>query len=322
MKKYFAVSIDVEPDCSSNWQYSSPLEFEGIHKGIKERLQPLFMEFGVVPTYMINNVVLEDDSSVDLLKQLQGNYELGTHLHPEFIEPDKSFAIYAGKQGLANCCFYPPAIEFEKIKNITELFERRFGYKPTSFRAGRYSAGGNTISSLARLGYLVDTSVTPHVCWDDVSMKRAIDFRNAPEQPYLIDEKAVIRADSNGKVLEVPISIALIKRKMLREFIVAAGGLRHPLRKFKPIWMRPFYSTAEEMIMIARQFESIYTGRGQIALNMMFHNVEILPGLSPYTKTESDCVRYIDELRRFFSFCLDSHYSFVGLSQLYGLFKS
>jgi hypothetical protein len=322
MKKYLTVSIDVEPDCSHNWQYSNPLVFDGVHKGIKERLQPLFEEFGVVPTYMINNVVLEDDSSVEILKHLKGNYELGTHLHPEFIEPDKGFTVYAGKQGLANCCFYPPGTEFEKIKNITDLFESRFGYKPTSFRAGRYSAGENTISSLARLGYLVDTSITPHVCWDDKSMESPIDFRNAPEQPYLIDEHAIIREDTKGKVLEVPISIALVKRNMLREFIVAAGGLRHELRKYKPIWMRPFYSSAEEMIMIARQYESVYGSKGRFALNMMFHNVEILPGLSPYSKSESDCVRYIKELRRFFSYCRDNHYSCVGLSQLYALFKS
>ncbi|HEY5588584.1 MAG TPA: hypothetical protein VIK86_06480, partial [Candidatus Paceibacterota bacterium] len=149
---YLTVSIDVEPDCSPSWNYSNPLTFKGVSIGIKDCLQPLFNKYGIVPSYLINNIVLEDNKSVNILKNLEGEYELGTHLHPEFIEPEKLFFDYAGKKGEANCCFYKPDIEFEKIKNITELFENKFGYKPTSFRAGRFSAGKNTIASLIKLG--------------------------------------------------------------------------------------------------------------------------------------------------------------------------
>ena len=317
MKKYLVVTVDVEPDCSRNWHYSDPLDFKAVHVGIKQRLQPLFDEYQVVPTYLINNVVLEDKASVDVLRHLLGKYELGTHLHPEFIEPDKKYAVYAGKKGEANCCFYPPEIESEKIKNITSLFESGFGYKPTAFRAGRYSAGVNTMRSLAKLGYLVDTSITPHLCWNDDSRESPLDFTNAPEQPYLIDENEITREDPHGKLLEVPISIALIKRNVFKEFIVAAAGLRHELRKYKPMWIRPFYSTADEMIKIAGQYSLAYRHSRQLVLNMMFHNVETLPGLSPYTNTERESVRYLDQLKQFFTFCLQDNYSSVGLSELY-----
>ncbi|HXB07294.1 MAG TPA: hypothetical protein VNW04_09265, partial [Puia sp.] len=99
MKKYLAVSIDVEPDCSADWTYSDPLGFKGVSLGIAGRLQPLFNEFDITPTYLINNVVLEDKESVGVFRELPGKYELGTHLHPEFIAPEKKFDAYAGKSG-------------------------------------------------------------------------------------------------------------------------------------------------------------------------------------------------------------------------------
>ena len=186
---YFLVTIDVEPDCSPVWNLSDPLRFDGVKIGIKERLQPLFNRYDIVPTYLINNIVLEDKESVGVFKNLEGNFELGTHLHPEFIEPDKSVFDYAGSRVEADCCFYPPDIEFEKIRNITELFRQQFGYQPVSFRAGRFAAKENTFKSLTELGYKVDTSITPYICWDDKTHKQAIDHSNACGQPHWINEK-------------------------------------------------------------------------------------------------------------------------------------
>jgi hypothetical protein len=321
MKKYLTITIDVEPDCAPDWRYSSPLTFRGVNTGIAQRLHPLFQKTGMVPTYLLNNVVLEDNASVDVLRSLPGKFELGTHLHPEFIEPDKQFTDYAGKKGEANCCFYPPAIETEKIRNITALFEKGFGYRPTSFRAGRYSAGLNTMVSLRNNGYLVDTSVTPHVRWADKSRQQPVDFTDAPEQPYFMSKDAIIREDPAGSLLQVPISIALKKRNPLKEWLVSGGGLRHPIRRTKAIWLRPLYSPAEQLIAIARQYLRTYADKETVVLNMMFHNVEVLPGLSPYTATEEDCRLYLQQLQTFFSFCNKEGIQGIALSQLYDVFR-
>ena len=321
MKKILVVTIDVEPDCSPSWKYSDPLAFKGVSVGIAERLQPLFGEYDLVPTYLINNVVLEDPASTDVFRRLPGKYELGTHLHPEFIQPQRQYDNYAGKKGVANCCFYPPAIETEKIKNITDLFERNFGYRPTSFRAGRFSAGVNTMDSLVRLGYRVDTSVTPHVCWNDKTRERPVDFTQAPEQPYFMAENDITREDPNGRLLQVPVSIENRKRNALKELISAGGGLRHRIRKYKSVWLRPVFSTTTELIQLARQFSRDYAGREQLVLNMMFHNVEVLPGLSPYSKTESQATAYLKQLHRFFAFCRQEGFTSVGLSALPDIYR-
>ncbi|HEU5164332.1 MAG TPA: hypothetical protein VFU29_02260 [Chitinophagaceae bacterium] len=321
MKKFLVITIDVEPDCSSTWHYSNPLTFKGVTEGIAQRLQPLFNKYDIIPTYLINNVVLENKESVSILKNLTGRYELGTHLHPEFIEPEKKFDNYAGKKGTDNSCFYPPQIEFEKIKNITFLFEQQFDYKPTAFRAGRYSAGSNTIKSLVKLNYLVDTSVTPHICWNDATREQPVDFTDAPEQPYFIDAENIIHEINSSNILQVPISITLKERNPLKEFIISGAGLLHARRKYKPIWLRPYYSPFEDMLFLYHQYLSSYSTRDCIVFNMMFHNVEVLPGLSPYTNTDEDCERYLTELERFLIFCRKNEVINIGLSDLAHEFK-
>lgn len=322
MNCYFVVTIDVEPDCTPTWYYSNPLTFRGVTEGIGRRLHPLFEKYNIVPTYLINNVVMEDTESVDFFRSLKGRFELGAHLHPEFIGPDKRYDDYAGKKGEANCCFYTPEIEFEKIRSITSLFKEKFGYQPTSFRAGRFSAGANTISSLMKAGYKVDTSVTPHICWNDNSRENPVDFISAPEQPYFIKEGSITETDALGQLLQVPVSTALRKRNPLRELISSAGGLRHPFRSTRPLWLRPFYSSSLEMIYIAETYMKKYVHLNTVVLNMMFHNVEVLPGLSPYTKTDNDCKKYLQQLEHFFSYCNMKGITGVGLSELYEIFKA
>lgn len=322
MKSYLVITIDVEPDCSSSWHYSDPLTFKGVSIGIGERLQPLFNKYNIVPTYLINNVVLENSESVNIFKKLPGRYELGTHLHPEFIEPEKKYSDYGGKKGEENLCHYSPEIEFKKIKNITSLFEKSFGYKPKSFRAGRYSAGPNTIKSLAKLDYLVDTSITPHIRWNDITRKHPIDFRDAPEQPYFIDFEKLNHENKNSSILEVPISIAVRRRNPIREFIVSGGGLLKEKRVYKPIWLRPYYSNLSDMLFLYHNYSLSYFNRDCIVYNMMFHNVEVLPGLSPYTKNENDCKSYLADLEKFFIFCKQNQVTNIGISELYNEFKT
>ena len=74
MQKFCTITIDVEPDCTPTWNYSNPLSFDGVKTGIAEILMPLFDKYGVRPTFLINNVVLEDDLSVEIFKKL--NYKL------------------------------------------------------------------------------------------------------------------------------------------------------------------------------------------------------------------------------------------------------
>jgi len=297
----------VEPDCTPAWHYSDPLTFNGVHKGICKVLQPLFDKAGVKPTYLINNVVLEDDDSITSFQSLKGAFELGTHLHPEFIEPQKQFFDYAGKKGEANCCFYEPDIEFHKLKNITELFKQRFNYAPTSFRAGRFSAGVSTMNALRSLNYYVDTSVTPHINWSDKTREKPVDYTKANEQPYWIKKNSYLEITSQeGTLLEVPVTVDLQRKWLVKEQVR---------------WLRPVYSSSKDFKRVIDNYVARYASNKTVVLNMMFHNVEVLPGISPYVQNAQDAEQYLEQIRFFISYASRLGGKSVGLSDLFQILK-
>jgi len=302
--KFVAVTIDVEPDCSPTWHYADPLSFDGVHTGIGRRLQPLFDALGVRPTYLVNNVVLEDQASVCMLRDLADRAELGTHLHPEFIEPAKSKTPHGGPKAEANQCFLPPAVEYGKLEAITELFQSSTGFRPRVFRAGRFSAGRNTIDSLSKLGYRVDTSVTPGIRWADPSREHPVDHRGAPHQPYPVGGASPSIPSQGAALLEIPVTIVARWSRLRR----------------RPAWLRPVYSDLMQMQWIREQVERSSTPGHPVVLNMMFHNVEVLPGLSPYTRTEADCASLLDVVRTFLGRLVRDGYLPATLSEIARLF--
>ena len=181
------LSIDTERDCSPTWHHDNPMSFSSVIDGIPNHLQPIFIKYGARPTYLISPEVLKNDQCIDTLQNLEGNYELGTHLHGEFIEP----AYYPKKQFIDIVsdmqCYYPIEVEGEKLRMLTDLFIAKFGYSPLSFRAGRFAADKETISLLSDLGYMIDTSVAPHEVWNDSA--GTLNFLGYPEQPYFPSTK-------------------------------------------------------------------------------------------------------------------------------------
>lgn len=283
-KVVLLVTIDTECDHDPAWVRSSPLTFDSITEGLPNRLQPAFASVGAIPTYLLTVEVMEDEQSVEALRGLQGEYEYGTHLHAAFIEPEKKFYDYAGIDSPDFQCNYAPEIEFEKLKNLSELFESRFGYRPVSFRAGRYGAGPSTISSLEKLGYTLDTSVTPHMRWSEP--KGDIDFRGAPEQPYFPAHNSITTPLDNGTrgILEVPVTV---KRRLLRS----------------PRWFRPWMSSTQDMQNIVEYHLRKYADQRIVVLNMMFHSMEVIPMASPYPQTESEVDRFITDMTSCLDWC-------------------
>ncbi|MCX7957124.1 MAG: hypothetical protein N2643_04440 [Endomicrobia bacterium] len=305
-KVFLAITIDVERDCGPNWETSNPMKFSSVVEGIPNRLQPLFNKYEAVPTYLISPEVLKNKDCVEVFKNLKGIYELGTHLHSEFIEP-----YYVldndGKKASAMQCFYPYAVEKGKIKNLTELFKKSFGFMPTSFRAGRFAADVDTLSILADLGYKVDLSVTPHICWRDKA--GVLDFVDAPDQPYFPSE-----SDINKRgflpILEIPVTI--FQNSMASSiFVSKVLGRRIKQFLFRPLWLRPTFSTGKQMIFVIKQFIKKYVHLDKIFLVMMFHSMEVVPGVSPYTSSEEECKEFLLRIEEVLSFCIKNNIRFI-----------
>ena len=304
---YVAVTIDVEPDCSADWSRSSPLTFKSVTDGIPNLLQPIFSKAGVAPTYFLSPEIIKNDNCIPALLSLKGKKEFGVHLHPEFVEPEKDLEESGGKKSEKFACLdYSDDIEFEKLKNITSSFKKRIGFNPTSYRAGRFGADLSSVNSLTKLGYLVDSSVTPHVDW---RRKNGPNFRDFPEQPYFVDSKDFGKKGVEKEILEVPVSISGKRFPFL------------PSKWFYYSWLRPSLMTVLEQKLLIRRFLKKFNSNQNIFFCMMFHSVEIIPGVSPYSKREKDSrkiLKRIEAILNFFN-CLGA--KFTTLSEFHSIMK-
>ena len=246
---------------------------------------------------------MEDAQSVKTLRELKGNYEFGTHLHAAFIEPDKKFQDYAGIDSPDFQSSYPEEIEYRKLENLSNLFFDCFGYRPTSFRAGRYGAASQSINSLQKLGYKVDTSVTPHIRWTEPN--GIVDFRKAPEQPYFPAENEIVVPGGNPaeRILEAPVTVM---PRLLRR---------------NPVWFRPWFASVDQMKKIFQYQLKKHADKEVININMMFHSMEIIEKASPYPQTSEDVQRFIDDMLEGLSWCKQEGVEFCGLSSLYEPFQ-
>lgn len=300
-KVLLTITIDTECDHDSEWKRSKPLTFHSINEGIPNRLQPVFNDVGAIPTYLLTVEVMEDAESVSTIRNIQGAHELGTHLHAAFIEPEKKFFDYAGIDSPDFQCNDKPQIEYSKLENLTNLFREKFGYSPVSFRAGRYGAGVNTIRSLTKLGYKVDTSVTPHIKWSEP--RGDVDFRKAPEQPYYPRHDSLVDNEhqNRGPLLEMPVTM---KKRWLRG----------------PRWFRPWFSSVQQMKDIVQYHLKEYRNEKIININMMFHSMEIIAGATPYPQSENDVSRYLDDMHNILSWCKQEGIAFTSTKDFYSEF--
>ena len=296
---YLVITIDTEADHDSRWFKSRPLAFRSVEEAIPERIEPIFKRYGAAGTYMLSVEVLEAGRALGAIKSLRAPYELGAHLHPDYMAPEKKYSEYSGTYATEFSNNYSARIEKEKLRGITDLFKEKIGYSPRVYRGGKFGFGRVTADTLMDLGYTVDTSVTPHVSW------RAIggpDFRAAPEQPYFMQSP-----DGQKRLLEIPISITFLSRID---------------RLFKrPTWLRPSFGGPKKMKALIDNLVSRRKGERGIVLNMMFHSMEFFPGASPYAANEEDCKRLLGALEETIRYCRDIGVKFATLSEMYDIFK-
>jgi len=284
------VTIDVERDYGPNWQCPSEISYQNIVTCMPKVLSPLFLEFGIQPTYLVSPEVILEPESCAVIASLQ-NGEIGAHLHGEYVCPHPKVTSCSGNLGkiFEMQSEYEPEIELAKISNLVELIQQQLGVMPTTFRAGRFGIGHNTGRWLKLLGFQADTSVTPHVHWPTPSGRHDLDFRTFPEIPYRIAENGDIWKSGDSNFLEVPITILAPGK------IQGIDG---------PIWFRPSYHSSKTLTDIVRIVAEEVSNGYNRPLVMMFHSNELQPGASPYTTTQNDVNIYLDKLRYCFEAAL------------------
>ncbi len=319
MNIYCVISIDTECDQGSHWRSLWPMRFTSVTGLIPDVLQRIFLKHGVMPTYLLSPEVLEDQTCVGILKSLS-HVELGSHLHGEFVEP---FRKPVGASISDFQAMYSPDVEAAKMANLTRLFEERMGFKPTSFRAGRWGISPKTFKILEDLGYLVDSSVTPYFIWKFPDY--VLDYKTAFDVPYFPSEENLL-ARGNMKLLQVPVTIySHYGRWFNRQGVRAPGFVKEILRKaplWRPMWLRPTYSDFAQMKRVIDAYIASHQEEEDIVLNMMFHSVEILPDENPYDFDKKRIDLFLDSMECAFDYLYNRGAKFIGLTDVYHLLNA
>ncbi len=301
---FLCVTIDCECDKGPGWRVRRPLSFAGVTDGMARRLHPMFRRRRAKPTYLLSAEIMREERSLAALRALADEAELGTHLHGEFVEP----GAHEPDVTAAFQRDYAPEVERAKLTRLTETFKDAFGRAPRSFRAGRFGIGPASLGILEDLGYTVESSVTPFLDWSEKGA-HGLSFHGAPTQPYHPDYTAPGRVGT-GALWEVPVTI---RPRPLLGRIPGIGP------RLEPRWLRPTWGSArslaalcEEEIAEARRVDP----RRPVVLNAMFHNVEIVPAMSPYADDEAGAQKILGRLDALLAFAESHGFPVIGLADV------
>jgi len=288
------VVIDTESD--NQWSADARRHQTFENTRALARLHERFQRHGVRPTYVVTYPVTGDPASADVLGRLLGggDCEIGAHHHVWETPP----------HGDADADRHPYALELPdaqfdaQLVSLTTAITRATGTRPRSYRSGRFGFSARHVAALEREGYLVDSSVAP-LFYE--AHKGGPDFVGAPLDPYFLAYDNAVRPGTSN-VLEVPVSAALNRRlPPLMERWYGRAPRPYETRRLLRLlglarlrWLRPSYSSADDMIALGRQLVE----RGA-PLNLIFHSSEAIAGASPYTRNASELEAFFDRLDRF-----------------------
>jgi hypothetical protein len=295
------VAIDTESD--NQWDVEARRRPTFVNTRALERLHDVFAACRVRPTYVVTCPVAQDPASAAALRRIaaRGDAEIGAHHHAWETPPcgpgDAERHAYA---------LSLPIAQFDaQLATLTDAIARAVGERPVSYRSGRFGFSAAHVSSLERCGYRIDSSVTP-LFYE--AHKGGPDFVGAPLAPYYLAYDSATRPGSS-RVLELPVSAALNRRvPAWAEALYGRAPWPYTTKRLLRLsrlatvrTLRPSYTSADEMIAFARTLAR----RGVPILNLLFHSSEVIPGGSPYNRTDADVAAFYARLERFFAAAID-----------------
>lgn len=297
------VTIDTEED---NWGSYNPTGNTVENIGHIRELQELFDRYDVKPTYLLTYPVTTDDKSVSLLRGImeRGGCEIGTHCHPWNTPP---FREQTGPKN-SMLCNLPSDLQYEKIRNLHETIRDRFDITPLSFRCGRWGLSEQVLINLTRLGYKIDTSVTPYTDWTGYY---GPDMSKYTPHPFKFTDG---KENLDHSLLEIPATVGFLQSNFAASNLIfdVAGlfpfrsfrirGILDMLRMVNKVWLSPEQSDGKTMIALGkRMLKNKYP-----YLNMVFHSSTLKSGLTPFVKTCDDERKFLRRIEDFLVFSSDA----------------
>jgi hypothetical protein len=214
----------------------------------------------------------------------------------------------------------PPALQYRKLEALHSEIVNTFKVEPTSFRAGRWGFSKSVAENILKLGYKVDSSVTPFCDWSDYY---GPDFSEASTQPTFLINHNCSSSDLDEGLIEIPATVGFLqknfsfcnkllkklKSKTLRPFRII--GILYRLKLLNLIWLSPELNNGEEMRHLSNTCKKL----GYQFINMMFHSTSLMPGQSPFVQNEFDLGTFITEIEFLLTFASADGMKFTSLSE-------
>ncbi|MDX5368805.1 MAG: polysaccharide deacetylase family protein [Alphaproteobacteria bacterium] len=253
--------------------------------------------YGAVPTYVIDHPVAANPDSVAALRGYvsAGTATIGAHLHP-WVNPPHEEDVSERNSYAGNL---PKALERAKLEALTQRIEDSFGLRPTIYKAGRYGIGPNTAEILWELGYEIDVSVYPARSY---APRYGPDFWSAPVTPYWFGP--------GGALLEIPLTggfTGLLRRHGHRIYPSLSHGLGHRLHLpgiLSRLGLLNNANLSPEGVPLheATALTRVLRNDGVRVFTLAYHSPSMVPGLTPYVRSEADRDRLLDWLDAFLDF--------------------
>lgn len=327
MKHYLLISIDTEEDAWGGYTIKNPpLEnIKSIHL-----IQRIFEKYCAIPTYLINYPVSTDTFSIELFGNLleQNKCDIGTHCHPWNTPP---FVIEEQTEKNSFMCNLPEKSVTDKMAQLHTTITSNFNFTPIVFRAGRWGVGANVINTIRKLGYKIDTSITPFKDWSDYSGPV---FNLQTNNAFGLQgmHMQCLSAEHFGHcnkledcIIEIPPTIGflqnnfqlslkigkLLKRKPYSTFHIL--GILDRFRVLNHRTLSPETSSLADMIKLS----NVIMKKGHRFLNMTFHSTSLLPGKSPFVKNDRELNLFLDKIEKYLEFLNNENVSCIGMSKAF-----
>lgn len=277
------------------------------HMAAIHRVQDVFDAQGVVPCYLVSYPIVSQQAGFrPLAPYLEtGRAIIGAHLNP-WVTPPHAEEVSPATSYPGNL---PRDLEAAKLAALAAEIERSLGIRPTIYKAGRHGRGSNTEAVLEAQGFEVDLSPAPPM---DYRADGGPDYRRHSPRPFWFGcHRRLLCLPSTGAFVGAAAALGptlqpLCECRAIARLRLVAIASR--LRLLERLRLTPEGYTLPEMMRLTR---ALLAG-GQRTFTLSFHSPSVVPGNTPYVRTEADLADFLKRLRRFLAwFQADLHGRFT-----------
>ena len=290
MNKYFIITVDTEGD--NLWGVNDICaKISTQNAEYLYRFQELCEKYDFIPVYLTNHEMAINAYMIELGRKgiKEKKLEIGAHEHSWNQPPYHMLIKRPFKRGKPYLKEYPDYVIYSKLEYLTKTLEDIYQCPITSHRGGRWCLDTRIIKHLITLGYSVDCTCTPGISWAN-NLGWSLGSKGTDWSGF--ENEVFYFNGSNGKLLEVPVSISKV-------------GNHNNLS-----WLRPNLGNLQEMFMLVDEC----TNKNNY-LEFMIHSSELMPGGSFLAQKNWEINLLYENIENIFEYIHKLDYEGISLSE-------